>query len=86
MTSRLHWGQCRKYELESERKCHRYKQEVIENDQFKILRDFNTKTDNILQTVKPDTTVFEKKITKTNELENDTSSMGLLWSTKYQSQ
>lgn len=75
MISRPHWGQCRKYELEFVKKCHRYKQEVIENDQFKILLDFNSERDNILQTVKPDITVLEKDyITKTNEIENDTSS------------
>ncbi|XP_072173963.1 uncharacterized protein [Diadema setosum] len=57
----LHWELCRKHEIPCESKWYMHKpQKVSENDQVKILWDFDVQTDNVIQHRRPDIIVVER--------------------------
>ncbi|XP_072174283.1 uncharacterized protein [Diadema setosum] len=57
------WDLCRKHKIPCERKWYMQEpQKVSENDQVKILRDFDVQTDNITQHRRPDIIVVERAL------------------------
>ena len=58
---RIHWDFCRKYGIKVREKWYEHKPEsVVENENCKILWDFNIQTDHVIEARRPDMIVVDK--------------------------
>ena len=58
----IHWEMCRKFQFDHTNKWYTFNPApVLENDQHKLLWDFNIQTDHLIQARRPDLIIINKK-------------------------
>ena len=58
----VHWKLARKCNFEAGEKCYEHKPEsVLENEDYKILWDFNIQTDRVIEARRPDLFIVDKE-------------------------